>query len=382
MDIFSSNPNFQKLSPEAQQIVKDKFNSLSPQAQQIIQQKLSGAVQQPQKPASMMDVAMNQMRSGIGGAAAQIGALGQDALNKLGEWSATRAAQGGMEPHLAAAGGTLTQMLPDIAMATMPVESAANAIEPLANKAGNAISRGVDLVTGPGKSAAIKASETSLAPLEEQLTNQAMRKDQIPAAIAQKAQMLQGMKAEAGKAMGAAEEASGFGFKEIPEGFNKFLKDPEKVRQLGNLMSKIKGTPVEELSKSVDVKQLQMLRKLSQELENVGTSEVAGITKANIKAGAEQSAKALEKASPEFAKARSRWQDISDTLDNLPAESKARQTELKAAMAKTRLAILQTRRAARVAVEEGATRDQVRSTLFKTAVGGTVGYGVLKHFLQ
>lgn len=153
---------------------------------------------------------------------------------------------------------------------------------------------------------------------------------ELPGTTRAKLAELEQLKSEAGKAMGAAEDASGFGFKTSPK-FEERIKSPKFTSRVAEKLRPMFNKGPEEVAARLKPKNIQKVRKIMQEesgLSNIGHAEGQSMR--------ETAAQALSLKSKPFAEARSRFHDVTNALDNLPNEMKAKSEALRKALGEAR----------------------------------------------
>jgi hypothetical protein len=137
---------------------------------------------------------------------------------------------------------------------------------------------------------------------------------------------LEGMKSEAGKAMGVIEDSAEVGFKTSPK-FENQIKSPKFTARVAEKLRPMFNKGPEEVASRLKPKSIQKIRKLYQEesgLSSLGHAEGQGMR--------ETAAKALELKVPQFKEARGRFHEVSDALDNVPNDAKNKAESLRKAL--------------------------------------------------
>lgn len=190
----------------------------------------------------------------------------------------------------------------------------------------------------------IKAEQFSknlIDPVKAEVDSIASRLAQLPGKTADKLKILQEKLGLAGKEMGAAEEAAGFGFKSTPE-FEAAIKSPEVMQKTLRVAENFVKRGPEKIAETIDAKTIQQTRKLIQEGSKEKTLSDLGT--ATMQQGREVAAKALGILDKRFDVARKQYQEIADAIKAVETDSPRMAQQLKAQLkdAKMKLASLQT----------------------------------------
>lgn len=218
----------------------------------------------------------------------------------------------GLNPQIAAGIGTAISMAPDLLMGAAGLKPAVGALEDAAavgkagiTKAGQVINtlKGPSLEeakalrqvadAGFRPETALKAEQFSkniIDPVKAEVDSIASRLSQLPGKTADKLKVLQDKLGMAGKEMGAAEDAAGFGFKSTPE-FEAAVKNPKTMEKTLKVAQDFTKMGPEKVAETIDAKTIQQTRKLIQEGSKEKT--LSDLGNATMQQGREVAAKAL-----------------------------------------------------------------------------------------
>lgn len=329
---FDHLPKFQKLPPEAQQLILKKFSEKS-EAEQM---QIMGKIKTP------MDVV--------------------DTNPGLQDKSLEVAFE------LASAGPAI-KAVPGLIKGGMGLaKGGAGAI-------GKGLSAAKNMVFGEGREQAALRAKQMLEPVQDRLIKQTAALQGVPVRQLNREAALMAEKSAIGKAIGQAEELGGFALKETPESFTKIMKDPKELNKMATTLRKIADTPSEQLTK-MDAQTLQTVRKFAQTFREIGP-EVSSTVKANIKMGGGKSTEALKQIDPVFKSVMDDWERVADKLSRLPDDAVKQKAAIKDSMFQTRLAMKRTQRLNDVAIAAGAKRDAVRKALIQAGIPSALLGGLL-----
>lgn len=278
-------------------------------------------------------------------------------LDKAGEYVAEKGAEKGMNPYVSAGLGTVTQMLPDIAMGA----------EGIAKRAliAKSLKGGAEAVGKTIKAPVKAAKELAFAPRAEEVA--AAGKDKLVKISERQADKL-GLAREAEQAakegLIGAEEKAGLHFQSTPE-FESYLANPKKMADFSQKASRLAKLGPEQLAQQVEPQVLQTFRKIAQEGEKV--SGLSDIAKAQMREAKDIFTQALGKTNPEIGTELSRFREAQKVVKEIPGETKERLLTQKRATEKDVL---------------GAKKTERTRKLIKAALKGGLAYTVAKSFFK
>jgi len=292
-----------------------------------------------------------------------------------GEFGAEAAAQHGMNPTLAAGLGTGVAMIPHtIAAAQLPVKAAAGALEGGLSTIGNKIGGIVNTLKGPtmeeakamGQAAegafqpeaAQKAAQYTkqlVEPVQGRIRSFGQRLANLPGQTMEKTKILEAGLKEKGAAMGAAEDAAGFGFKSGPE-FEAALKNPKTMGKALKAAEDFAKMGPNKVAETVDPKTIQLVRKLAQE----GKENVSNLGSATLAQGREVASNALGLIDKKFGQARSEYQEVKSAIDALPLDQKRMASMLKSQLQEAKSMLAEAQSQAKELAQAAKTADKAR----------------------
>lgn len=329
---FDHLPKFQKLPPEAQQLILKKFNEKSEAEQMQIMGKIKTPMAAVDNDPGLQDKSM------------------EVAFEVASAVPALKAAPAAIKGGIGLAKGGVGAI-------------------------GKGLSAAKNLVLGEGREQAALRAKQMLEPVQDRLLKQSAAIQGVPVRQMAREASLMAEKSAIGKAIGQAEELGGYAIKDTPESFARIMKDPKELNKMASTLRKIADTPSEQLTK-MDTQSLQTVRKFAQTFREMGP-ETTSTIKANIKMGGGKSTEALKQIDPVFKSVMDDWERVAAKLDRLPDDAIKQKAAMKDAMIQTRLAIKRTQRLNDVAIAAGAKRDAVRKALIQAGIPSALLGGLL-----
>ncbi len=214
----------------------------------------------------------------------------------------------------------------------------------------------------------------------------------------QKTAQLTDMKKTAGQAIGDVEKANGLEFKELPDNFQKVLRNKELLGQKANSMARLADKGPEFLSQNLSPQTIQVNRKLAQTA--LKTSGLDDLTRVQLAKANSVFGQALGNQIPDLSEKLSAFRDIDQALKALPTDKKTEADALRVSIQritanmKTNKMALQDKlqmanealdnisRQAETLIQQGTKRDLRRNIIKKIGIGATIAAGapsVIKH---
>lgn len=251
-------------------------------------------------------------------------------MNEAGELIAEGLASGPLKtnPKLAAAVGTMYQVLPDVILSTIPLGGRAVKAAKVPVKAAKAVGKAVK-ETKLGKAIRFTGAK-EVERLTEKKAIEAVKSGE-------KAEVLGKLKKEAGEAIGEAEKALGIDISKIPSrGLKAIAKGQEGVVRFADRVSRLANKGAKKLAEIGDPKQLQFFRKAAEEALEKGKVSLTKSAQVKLFQAKKAFTEAISLRGKQFKEAMSRFDDVQKIINKLPAEKATQKRILERQLATAR----------------------------------------------